>query len=492
METFTLHQLTKIVNNSTDFRIKPSEILLKKLVAAIIFIISDIFAVALSFIVTLQITNIAVYNLTNSFDELSVFFITVFIFPIAFYLRRLYPGLGIDVIDELRGLTYSCSNVFIGLIFTTFFFEQTSSSIRLIFGLSWALSLILLPICRSITRTLFCKKKWWGLPVIILGAGNTGERIIKTLIKHPRIGLRPVVAIDDDIDKWGYIEKIPVIGGLAIIPELIKKLSLDYAIVAIPNANSNVQEEIILKYSKYFDKTIIIPDLFGTSSIWITAKNFGAFLGFELQQKLLKKSALIQKRIFDIIISFLLILLSLPFTIIVAILIKIDSKGTVFFKQERMGQNDVRFNLIKFRTMYSDSEYRLQTILNQDEEMRAEYNKYHKLKNDPRMTRIGKVLRKFSIDEVPQFFNVLKGDMSLLGPRAYIAWEKPKMLGQEDIILSVKQGISGLWQIIENRDESTFTERVSIDVYYIRNWSLFLDFYIVARTIAVVVLGKNG
>lgn len=492
METLTLHQLTKIVNNSSDFRIKPSEVLLKKIVAAAIFIISDILAVAISFIISLQISSIAGYSLTNSVDELSGFSITLFIFPIAFYLRRLYPGLGIDVVDELRGLTYSSSIVFIGLISTTFIFEQTNSSIRLIFVLSWILSVIILPIGRSFSRKAFCKKKWWGLPVIILGAGNTGERIIKTLLKHPKIGLRPVVAIDDDIDKWGYVEKIPVIGGLSIIPELIKKLSLDYAIVAMPNANPKIQEDIISKYSKYFDKTIIIPDLFGTSSIWITAKNFGAFLGFELQQKLLKKSALVQKRIFDIIGSFLLILLSLPFSLIIAALIKIDSKGTVFFKQERMGKNDTRFNIIKFRTMYSDSEYRLQTILNQDEEMRAEFNKYHKLKKDPRMTRVGKFLRKFSIDEVPQFLNVFKGDMSLIGPRAYMAWEKPKMLGQEDIILSVKQGISGLWQIIENRDETTFAERISIDIYYIRNWSLFLDFYIVARTIAVVFLGKNG
>ncbi|NLO19765.1 MAG: undecaprenyl-phosphate galactose phosphotransferase WbaP [Ignavibacteria bacterium] len=492
METFTLHQLTKIVNNSSDLKIKPSEILLKKIVAAAIFIISDILSIALSFGLALQAANLFGYGIANSSIGLSIFFFSLLIFPIAFALRRLYPGLGIDVIDELRGLTHSSTIVFAGLIFTSLFFERFNNFIYLVFIFSWLISLIALPIGRSFTRKLFCKKKWWGLPVIILGAGNTGEKIIKTLLKHQQIGLRPIVAVDDNVDKWGYIEKVPVIGGLTIIPELIKKLSLDYAILAMPNAEPKVQEQVIAKYSKYFHKTLIIPDLFGISSVWITVKSFGAFFGFELQQKLLKNSAIIQKRFIDIFLSSLFILLSLPFTLAIALLIKIDSKGSVFFKQERMGKNNSRFDMIKFRTMYTDSEYRLQTILSQNEEMRAKFNKYHKLKNDPRMTRIGKILRKFSLDEVPQFLNVLKGDMSLLGPRAYLAWEKPKMLGQEDIILSVKQGITGLWQIIENRDEVTFAERVSIDVYYIRNWSLFLDFYIVVRTIAFVLLGKNA
>ena len=141
--------------------------------------------------------------------------------------------------------------------------------------------------------------------------------------------------------------------------------------------------------------------------------------------------------------------------------------------------------------MHNDAEQRLEYLLQQDEELRAEYEFYHKLRNDPRVTRIGRFLRKFSLDELPQFWNVLKGDMSLIGPRAYMPREKYKMSGLDDMILKIHPGISGLWQVTD-RNESSFEERVHTDIYYIRNWSMFLDIYILARTIGVVLFGKGG
>ena len=141
--------------------------------------------------------------------------------------------------------------------------------------------------------------------------------------------------------------------------------------------------------------------------------------------------------------------------------------------------------------MHTDAEKRLTEVLNQNEELRDEYEVYHKLKNDPRLTRVGRLLRKFSLDELPQFWNVIKGEMSLIGPRAYMPWEKEKMNGHDEMILNVLPGISGLWQVTD-RNESSFEERIYTDIYYIRNWSMFLDIYILARTIAVVFLGKGA
>jgi lipopolysaccharide/colanic/teichoic acid biosynthesis glycosyltransferase len=163
----------------------------------------------------------------------------------------------------------------------------------------------------------------------------------------------------------------------------------------------------------------------------------------------------------------------------------------VLFRQERMGISDGRFDIVKFRTMHIDAEDRLSHLLKNDDNLKSEYEVYHKLRNDPRLTRVGKFLRKFSLDELPQFINVIKGEMSLIGPRAYMPWEKYKMNGHEEMILNVKPGISGLWQVTD-RNASSFEERNIIDVYYIRNWSMFLDLYILARTIAVVFSGKGA
>jgi Undecaprenyl-phosphate galactose phosphotransferase WbaP len=231
--------------------------------------------------------------------------------------------------------------------------------------------------------------------------------------------------------------------------------------------------------------------LFGLSSLWVSTRDLGGILGLEVQQSLLRKSSKIKKRLFDIVIASLLSLLLLPLCIVIALVIYFDSKGKTLFKQVRMGLNDTRFKIIKFRTMHCDAERRLNHLLNQYDELKEEYDRYHKLRNDPRLTNIGKILRKFSLDELPQFINVIKGEMSLIGPRAYMPWEKDKMNGYEELILKVKPGISGLWQVTD-RNNSSFEERNLIDVYYIRNWSMFLDFYILARTIAVVATGKGG
>lgn len=490
MENLTLKELTKILKSSEKIQISAKKLFFRKVLASFILISSDFLFLSLSLFVSLILRDISLEKSYIFAEHFSYIPLAVTPFIFTFYLRGLYPGFGVDVVQEYKSLSFGTIAIFLGLATISLFAKDFIDISRLAFLYSVVLSLILLPTGRAIVRKVFGNKNWWGIPVIVIGAGNTGESIIKSLKKNNQIGLRPIIAIDDNVDKWGYFKGVPVIGGLDVIPELTERLQIEHAIIAMPKVTSKRQHEIIAKYSDYFEHTLVIPDLFAFSSLWVSSKEVGGILGLEVQKRLIRSSAAITKRFIDITLGIILSILMLPFIALIAAIIKLDSKGKVFFRQERMGIKDSRFKMIKFRTMHVDAEERLQDILHNDKELHAEYEIYHKLSNDPRLTRFGKILRKFSLDELPQLWNVLKGDMSLIGPRAYMPWEKIKMRGHEEMILKVKPGMSGLWQVTD-RNRSSFEERNNTDVYYIRNWSLFLDIFILFRTFLVVFSGKG-
>jgi len=491
METLDLKQLSELVQAQSKDIPVGKKLIFRKLSAGVILLVSDIVMLTLSIFLSLGIREIFWHDQIVLTLYLQILPFVICLFPFAFYIKGLYPGFGIDPIEELRILTYSSTIVFAILATASFLFKGPWDYSRFVFLLSWLMALLMVPVGRSMTKKYFGKKPWWGVPVMIIGAGDAGERVIKSLNQKPSIGLKPIVAIDDDSDKWGYLFHVPVIGGLDIIPKLSEKLNIDHAIIAMPKVPRKRMKEIIQTYSKFFNNTTVIPDLFGVSSLWVSTRDLGGVLGLEVQQKLLKKSSYYKKRIFDITLAVLLGILALPLIIIISFCSWLDSKGGILFRQERMGIRDSRFKIVKFRTMRIDAEKRLYEVLEQNEELRNEYNIYHKLRKDPRLTRVGKILRKFSLDEILQFWNVIKGEMSLIGPRAYMPWEKVKMNGHDEVILNVLPGISGLWQVTD-RNASSFEERLYTDVYYIRNWSMFLDIYIFARTIGVVFLGRGA
>ncbi|WP_163329286.1 sugar transferase [Desulfurobacterium thermolithotrophum] len=201
------------------------------------------------------------------------------------------------------------------------------------------------------------------------------------------------------------------------------------------------------------------------------------------------------KRPFDIVFSLFAILVTLPVMIPIAIIIKVTDRGSVFFKQERPGLNGKKFFVYKFRTMYPDNEKILEEYLEKNPEAKREWELYRKLKTyDPRVTPIGRFLRKYSLDELPQFFNVLKGDMSVVGPRPYICKEFDEYKIPESVrkkLLSVKPGVTGLWQV-EGRNEATFEDRVKLDLKYVENLSFWGDIKIILKTIWVMLTGKGA
>jgi lipopolysaccharide/colanic/teichoic acid biosynthesis glycosyltransferase len=290
--------------------------------------------------------------------------------------------------------------------------------------------------------------------------------------------------------KFAEVDGVPLVGDLSLAPVLAQRLKIPYAVVAMPGVDSRKLVQIVERIGGKFSHLLIIPDLFGFATLGVPAKNLGGVLGVEVRQQLLLPGPRLAKRVMDVALTCAGALFVLPFLVLIALLIKLDSKGPVFYTQKRLGKDGEHFKAYKFRTMHGDGEARLKAILDADPQLRAEYEIYHKLRKDPRVTRIGRVLRKFSLDEFPQLLNVIFGDMSLVGPRPYIERELTEMGGQEKIILRAPPGMTGMWQV-SDRNATSFAQRVQIDVYYVRNWSPWLDIHILAKTFGVVVKGSG-
>ena len=199
------------------------------------------------------------------------------------------------------------------------------------------------------------------------------------------------------------------------------------------------------------------------------------------------------KRGFDFTFSLIAIFLTLPLMVLIALAIKLFDRGSILFKHTRVGYKGKRFELLKFRTMYPDAEKRLKEYLEKNPEAKEEWEKTFKLKKDPRVTPIGKFLRKTSLDELPQFFNVLKGDMSVVGPRPVTEEELDKFYREnKKYYLSVKPGITGYWQVEGRSDIDNYRKRVQMDIWYVRNQSFVLDLLIILKTLWVVLRGKGA
>ncbi|HEY3495536.1 MAG TPA: exopolysaccharide biosynthesis polyprenyl glycosylphosphotransferase [Polyangiaceae bacterium] len=393
---------------------------------------------------------------------------------------------------------------------------------------AWLLSIFLVPLLRGILRWQLARKPWWGQAVVVVGAGRVGRAVVKTLLGRPQLGLRPVAVLDDDparqgtvrvawgesdivvepvretvdddfdtpsersaIEQFAEVEGVPVLGGLDLAPALAQRLGLRSIVIAMPEMNSAMVLGLIERYGDSYTHVLVIPDLMNLQHFGAPARSLGGVLGLEVQRQLMHPGPRFAKRLLDIAITTVGLLFIWPILATMALIVKLDSKGSVFFRQKRLGQDGVRFEALKFRTMHADADRRLKQLLESDPGMRAEYDTFHKLTKDPRVTRAGRFLRKYSLDELPQLWNVLKGEMSLVGPRPYLEREIPDMDQKEAIVLRVKPGVTGIWQVT-TRNESTFEERVDLDVEYVRNWSPWLDIYILARTVPVVIGGTGS
>lgn len=370
---------------------------------------------------------------------------------------------------------------------------------RLVILSLWLFSLFIFPLFRLWGKKILVSKGLWLEKIIILGAGNAGRALAQGLEREKTMGYRIVGFLDDDPTRQG--EKVetrhgsyPVLGPLSSLKEKMEELGVKTVAIAMPSIGIQRLRELVKKVYLLTHQVLLVPELKGITLL--NAQIIPLFMEqlFILRLRNNLKSPLNRavKRTFDLVVGSLVLLALAPFMAIMALAISLESPGGPFFIQERWGRKGSLFRCIKFRTMYRDSDSKLKDYLEQNPEAREEWEEFKKLKGfDPRVTRVGRLLRKTSLDELPQLINVIKGEMSLVGPRPYLPREKEDMGEYFSTILVAKPGITGLWQV-SGRNELPFKERLILDAWYVQNWSLWLDIVILFKTVKVLLKGEGA
>ncbi|MBV0382062.1 undecaprenyl-phosphate galactose phosphotransferase WbaP [Escherichia coli] len=372
------------------------------------------------------------------------------------------------------------------IAFTTWSFS------RALWVITWIFILLLVPFSRILTKYLLNKLGYWQRDTWIIGSGNNAIEAYKAIISEKNLGLKIIGFIASE----GGVRAGETINGIKVISNDIDWLRGEdkktQFIVAVESHQSEMRNSWLRNFMiQGFRYVSVIPTLRGMT-LDSTDMSFifsHEVMIFRVQQNLAKWSSRTLKRLFDIIASIAIIILLSPVLLYISRLVKKDG-GPAIYGHERIGQDGKPFKCLKFRSMVTNSKDVLNELLQNDPEAKREWDTTFKLKNDPRITKIGAVLRRTSLDELPQLFNVLKGEMSLVGPRPIITAELERYNEEVDYYLLSKPGMTGLWQV-SGRSDVDYETRVYLDAWYVKNWSMWNDIAILFKTVGVV-LKKDG
>jgi Undecaprenyl-phosphate galactose phosphotransferase WbaP len=404
-----------------------------------------------------------------------------------------YPGIGLTAAEHLRRICRGISTVYLVFLFAMFVTKGTWVDSRGALLLAWALSMALVSTGRAVAMHAMSRRSWWGVPVVVIGAGRTGRATVRSLRANRVLGYRPTAFLDDDPRKHGDCDGIPVVGTLGDAAWAARDLGIGYAILAIPGMPRERLVWHLRRWRRVFPRILIVSESAGIATQWTEPRDLGGITGFETHQKLLDPMTQWIKRTIDVVAASLGLLVAAPLLGACALWIRKASPGNPFYVQEREGLDGATLRILKLRTMFPNADETLEAHLALDPAAREEWEKFYKLKRDPRiLPGVGHFLRKTSLDELPQLWNVLKGEMSLVGPRPFPAYHNarfdPEFL---QLRTHVRPGLTGLWQV-SARSDGDLEVQQSLDSYYIRNWSLWLDIYILARTVRAVLAPRGS
>ncbi|MCI0574162.1 MAG: undecaprenyl-phosphate glucose phosphotransferase [Myxococcaceae bacterium] len=405
------------------------------------------------------------------------------IYPVVFHQARLYTTNRVRThIAEAFEVFKAVITGTLILVAVTYFLRERYS--RLTLGIFAVYAFLLVASMRLVMREALNQVRRRGFnlkSILVVGAGALGERVVQTVEGHRELGFRVVGVLARKAEQVGSeVAGAPVVGTVDEVEGFLDREPLDQVILALPTEDHDLIKALMERLALRTVDVKVVPDLFQYVTLYGGLEEFGGLPIVSLQGGPLHGWNLVFKRLFDIVFALVAILLAAPVMLVVAVLVKLSSRGPVLFKQERMGMDGSTFHILKFRTMRTDAEVGGAVMASA---------------GDPRRTALGTFLRRSSLDELPQLFNVLWGDMSLVGPRPerpVFIEEFKKQIPRYHLRHKVKSGITGWAQINGLRGQTSIQKRIEYDLYYIENWSLALDFKILMKTALGGFLSKNA
>ena len=397
------------------------------------------------------------------------------------------------IIYTVRSIFYAGTYGLIAYIIALYFFTDWMAA-RSFFVVFWLVLLITLYIERLLISLWLKHSHHLYEDVIFVGAGKTAERALHYFQDDLGYRYHVIGFLDDNPISDKIPDKYKLLGKINEAEKIVENSHVQNVIITAPGMERDKLQQLITTVQPHVRNLSYVPDLIGTPMAGVEAQSLFSeeILMLHMKNNLALRRNRIYKRLFDLILSVAGGIVISPILLFLAICIKLDSKGNVFYNADRIGKDGKNFKCYKFRSMYINGDEILKTYLAKNPEAAAEWKKYAKLRDyDPRVTKAGTWMRKYSLDELPQILNVIKGDMSLVGPRPYLPREKEDIGEELDTITMSMPGITGYWQV-SGRNDVSFQERVTMDAWYVRNWSVWLDIMYLAETFTAVVFGKGA
>lgn len=452
---------------------------------------SDMFSLFLSYVLSMQLNGLGP-RVFNQQREGAVYFSLALVCLALFVVKGHYSK-RIPFWDELRQMLKGV--IVVGLLHTAAVVVINLDTAPKALGLAWLLVFILLPSLRILTKSVLIKVGLWSHPSVIIGDGTNAEETAKALASERMMGYEIIQFLSIDEPKKGFIEinnkKIKVSQLDENFEDHFAMLGNPHIIIALERGGLDRIQHYVDRFSLFYPRLSVVPALRGLPLFGADMHSFFSHevILLNLRNNLTPMHNRLIKRTFDIVISAILLLLLSPLFLYISLKIR-KSGGSVFFAHTRIGRNGNPFPCYKFRSMIPNAQEVLQNLLNNDPIAKAEWDKDFKLKQDPRITKIGHFLRKTSLDELPQLWNVLKGEMSLVGPRPVITAEVERYGEKAVYYYQAKPGMTGLWQV-SGRNDVDYEGRIYLDAWYVKNWNLWTDLVIMLRTVEVV-LNRDG